>query len=67
IGAKGMMVAARTLALTALDLLDEPDRLTDVRAEFEERRGPDFRYRPLLGERDPPLDYRAGVGGTGAG
>jgi len=34
-----------------------------VRAEFAERRGEDFEYRPLLGDRDPPLDYRASVMG----
>ena len=29
-----------------------------AQAEFEERRGADFNYAPLLGDRDPPLDYR---------
>ena len=29
-----------------------------ARAEFEERRGADFNYRPLLGNRPPALDYR---------
>ncbi len=58
IGSKGMFVAARTLALTAAELLANPGQLQTVRAEFEERRGPDFEYRALLGERAPPLDYR---------
>ena len=26
--------------------------------EFEERRGADFKYTPLLGDRAPALDYR---------
>ena len=26
--------------------------------EFEAKRGPDYEYKSLLGERDPPLDYR---------
>jgi aminobenzoyl-glutamate utilization protein B len=61
IGKKGMMVAAKTLALSALDLITDADRLTAIRAEFARRRGADFRYDPLLGDRDPPLDYRASV------
>ncbi len=61
IGTKGMMVAAKTMALSAVELFTSPDRLAAIRAEFNERRGPDFRYAPLLGDRDPPLDYRAPV------
>lgn len=61
IGAKGMMVAAKTMALTAVDLYTDPGKVAEIRAEFEERRGPDFKYQPLLGDRDPPLDYRASV------
>jgi aminobenzoyl-glutamate utilization protein B len=61
IGAKGMMVAAKTLALTAIDLFGAPDVITAAKGEFDERRGPDFVYEALLGDRDPPLDYRASV------
>lgn len=61
IGAKGMMVAAKTLAMSAVDLFSDPGKLAAIRAEFAERRGADFQYRPLLGDRDPPLDYRASV------
>ena len=58
IGSKGMMVAAKTLALTAVDLFQQGDVVRAARAEFDERRGPDFVYEALLGDRDPPLDYR---------
>ncbi len=58
IGLKGMLVAAKTLALTARDLLSDPDLLARARADFEKRRGDDFVYDPLLGDRAPPLDYR---------
>jgi aminobenzoyl-glutamate utilization protein B len=34
-----------------------------VSEEFEQRRGEEFRYAPLLGDRDPPLDYRVKPGG----
>jgi len=61
IGAKGMMVAAKTLTLTAIDLFEQPALLTAARKEFEQRLGPDFHYEALLGDRDPPLDYRKGV------
>jgi len=57
IGAKGMMVAARTLALTALDLVLDPAHAARAREEFDRRRG-SFRYTPRVGDRKPPLDYR---------
>jgi aminobenzoyl-glutamate utilization protein B len=62
IGVKGMMVAAKTLAFTALDLFSDTGRVAEIAAEFQERRGADFRYDPLLGDRDPPLDYRRAGG-----
>lgn len=59
IGHKGMMLAAKVLALTARRLYKEPELIEQARREFNERRGLDFRYSPLLGDRVPPLDYRA--------
>ena len=58
IGHKGMMLAAKVLAATAVDLLQDPERLREAREELERRRGEDFVYAALLGERAPPLDYR---------
>jgi aminobenzoyl-glutamate utilization protein B len=58
IGLKGMQVAAKTIALTAVDLFTQPDTLAKAKAEFLERRGPDFHYAALLGDRKPALDYR---------
>jgi len=58
IGEKGMLVAAKTLARTAIDLYADPDLLAAARAERAERVGTDFAYRPLLGDRPPALDYR---------
>ena len=55
---KGMMVAARTLATTAIDLLSNSVLIEDAREELIQRRGVDFQYRSLLGERPPPLDFR---------
>ena len=58
IGLKGMMVAAKTLAATAIDLYENPKAIEEAKAEFQERRGSGFTYVPLLGDRPPALDYR---------
>ncbi len=58
IGEKGMMVAAKTLALTAIELFNQPKILEKAKVEFEEKRGTNFVYQPLLGDRKPALDYR---------
>ena len=58
IGHQGMMLASNVLAATARELYLNPDLIAKAKAEFGERRGKDFVYRPLLGDREPPLDYR---------
>jgi aminobenzoyl-glutamate utilization protein B len=58
IGHKGMIVAAKTMAMSVYDLFTTPKLVADARAEFERARGQGFTYRPLIGEREPPLDYR---------
>jgi aminobenzoyl-glutamate utilization protein B len=58
IGEKGLVVAAKTLAMTALDLFTNPELIAAAQAEHALRVGPDFEYRPLVGDRAPPLDYR---------
>ena len=58
IGHKGMMLAAQVLAATAQQLYQEPQLVAKAKAEFHKRRGANFEYRPLLGDRAPPLDYR---------
>ncbi len=58
IGKKGMMVAAKTLTLTAIDLFENDELIAKAKAEFIERRGIDFKYVPLLGDRPPALNYR---------
>ena len=58
IGKKGMMVAAKTLTLTAIDLFSNQKLVADAKKEFQENRGADFKYIPLLGDRAPALDYR---------
>lgn len=58
IGIKGMMVAAKTLALTGIDLLNDPSQIQKAKEEFNKRRGENFTYSPLLGDRKPALNYR---------
>lgn len=58
IGIKGMQVAAKSLALTAEELFTNPALIDDAKTELAEAQGEDFLYQPLLGDRDPPLDYR---------
>jgi aminobenzoyl-glutamate utilization protein B len=53
-----MMVAAKTMAMTLLDLLHQPEKLKKAKAEFDATRGPGFHYIPLLGDRPPALNYR---------
>ena len=57
IGSKGMMVAAKALALTAAELFADPNHLARAKAEFQQRVGT-HQYRAMVGDRKPPLDYR---------
>ena len=58
IGMKGMHLAAEVLAMTAVRLYLDKALLVAATEEFQRRRGADFKYAPLLGDRQPPLDYR---------
>ncbi len=62
IGDKGMVVAAKTLAMTAIDLFTRPDLVEAAKAEHASRIPEGWVYEPLLGDRDPPLDYRLPAG-----
>jgi aminobenzoyl-glutamate utilization protein B len=65
IGYQGMKNASQVLALLGEELFTNPGLIARARAEFEERRGPDFQYKPMLGDRAPALNYRRGVPGGG--
>ena len=58
IGHKGMINAAKTLALSCIHLFQNPTIVEEAWETIEEKRGPEFNYYPLLGDRDPPLNYR---------
>ena len=57
IGTKGMMVAAKTMALTAIDLFTNPALIAKSKEEFIKSVG-DYKYKALLGDRKPALNYR---------
>ena len=58
IGLKGTKLAAQVLADTAQDLFKNTSIIESAKNEYKQRVGADFNYYPLLGDREPPLDYR---------
>ncbi len=58
IGTKGMINAAKVMALTAMDIYNNPSVCKEALDELNRRRGADFNYEAMLGDREPPLDYR---------
>ena len=57
IGYKGMQVAAKTMALTAIDLFTNPALIQQAREEHRKQIG-NYQYKALLGNRPPALNYR---------
>ena len=57
IGIKGMIVAAKTIAFTAIDLFLNPVLITKAKEEFVQSKG-SYQYKALLGDRKPALNYR---------
>lgn len=53
-----MVVAAKTLALTALDLFGDPRHLDAARQSFEARRGDQVYRSRVPDDAKPPLGYR---------
>jgi aminobenzoyl-glutamate utilization protein B len=57
IGTKGMMVAAKAMTLTAIDLFLNPALIAKAKQEFIKDKG-DYQYKALLGDIKPALNYR---------
>jgi len=58
IGRKGMVVAAKTLALSALDLFTDPNLVHAAKETFERRRA-GHEYKSFVpADQKPPLNYR---------
>ncbi len=58
IGHKGTLLAAKVLAAAGQELFTNRELVDEARRELLQRRGKDFKYSALLGDRLPPLDYR---------
>lgn len=57
IGHKGMHYASKALAMTMIDLYEDPNLVEKVKAEFKERKG-DYVYKGIVPDGPPPLDYK---------
>jgi aminobenzoyl-glutamate utilization protein B len=58
IGRKGMVNAAKVLALSAMDLFTDKKHIADARASFEKRKGSKTYQSRLPADQKPPLHYR---------
>ena len=58
IGLKGEKLAAQVLSDTAIEIYLNPSIAEKADEELSRKVGKDFNYLPLLGDRDPPLNYR---------
>ena len=56
IGHKGMLYASKALAMTMVDLFENPELRNEVKAEFAERKG-DYKYEGMIPPGPPPLDF----------
>ncbi len=61
IGFKAMLNASKVISMTAVDLFNNPEIIKKAKAELEAKRKVDFKYKSMVGERKPPLDYRKGL------
>jgi aminobenzoyl-glutamate utilization protein B len=55
IGHKGMIYSSKAMAMTMVDLFQNPDLVKKVRAEYKERKGDEV-YEPIIPEGPPPVD-----------
>ena len=58
IGLKGAELAAKTMASSIKEIFENPEVIEISKQELKQRTGEDFIYKPLLGDREPPLNYR---------
>ncbi len=58
LGLKGMGVAAKVMTGTIIDLFGKPEVISAAKAELNQRRGAEFKYTAMLGDRPPALNYR---------
>jgi len=54
IGHKGMLYSSKAMAMTMLDLFENPDYVEEVKKEYKERKG-DYQYKAMIPEGPPPI------------
>ena len=54
IGHKGMTYAAKAMAMTMVDLYENPELVEEIQAEYKERKG-DYEYEAILPDGPPPI------------
>jgi aminobenzoyl-glutamate utilization protein B len=60
IGLKAMINAAKVIAMTGVDIFNNPTIVDKARKELDGRVGADFKYQSMIGDRKPALDFRKG-------
>ena len=55
IGHKGMSYASKALAMTMVDLYENPAKVEEIKAEYRERKG-DYQYKAMIPDGPPPLN-----------
>jgi len=60
IGYKAMNNAAKTIAMTGIDIFNNPSIIVKAKKELDDYVGADFKYKSMIGDRKPPLDFRKG-------
>ena len=43
--------------MTIIDLFNDPTLIEKAKIELNRRRGDNFKYEPIIGDRAPALDY----------
>jgi len=60
IGVNGMVLAAKTMAISAMELFTNTNILQKAKEEKMNRTGSDFKYKSLVGDRLPPFNFMSG-------
>ncbi|MBK5280305.1 MAG: amidohydrolase, partial [Bacteroidia bacterium] len=60
IGYKAMINAAKTIAMTGIDIFNNPAIVDKAKKELETLVGLEFKYKSMIGDRQPALDFRKG-------
>jgi aminobenzoyl-glutamate utilization protein B len=57
IGHKGMVYAAKAMAMTMADLFEKPELVAKVKAEYKDHKGDEV-YEAIIPDGPPPIDNK---------